>query len=146
MKKIEIDLYEYEDLILPENKSILEKVIERWAYDPIYLYEESEKSVNKLRKHLAEALNVDFKKIGCTLSIDKEVSPVLKLKGLRLRTWILNNLTFLWKKKYIGYLKTKEFVSHNRIESKLDSNRSESRFNGYYSSPQEYKDSTLALP
>lgn len=78
MKTRTINLYEYSDLIKPENSKILEKVVENWEH---YDFWESERieSYNQIKKYVIEPLK----------DIQEEIS------GGRLVAWVQNNLIII---------------------------------------------------
>lgn len=136
MKTITKELYEYQDLIKPENSKILERVLDNWALndDNSFIWSEAEKTI----KSFLNIINVNIKTYNSWLepSFGKIDDNILELSGLRLRTWFINNFDFLWKPKYIGSPKTNEHIKHKRIKSPINVNSVGNRFNPYYSGCQ----------
>lgn len=138
MRTIEQKIYNYQDLLLPENSDIKDKVINKFRYsdsnDFYYIWNESEQTV----KAFLKSVNVNIKTYNSWLepnlyNIDDNI---IKLSGLRLRKWFINNFDFLYKPKYIGCLKTNEYIRHKRIKSPINVNSVGNRFNPYYSGCQ----------
>ena len=98
-----ITLYEYSDLILPENREILDKVIDKWRQDDFYS-NEIIASVNDFCKLFGFKTGRTYDHIK--FEMDNEV------EGQRLRTWIINNFD-LWQPK--RYYKRWEKQRRSRI-------------------------------
>ena len=84
-----IQLYSYSDLILPENREILDNVIDNWEQDDFYRDEIAE-SVNDFCKLFGFKTGRTYDHISFYMENDVE--------GQRLRTWIINNFD-LWQPK-----------------------------------------------
>lgn len=79
MKTITKELYEYQDLIKPENSKILDKIVLNWVHEDFWQSERI-KSYEDVKKYVYDSLN----------DIHEEIS------GGRLVTWINNNLSVYW--------------------------------------------------
>lgn len=79
MKIITKELYEYQDLIKPENSKILGKIVSNWELEDFW-YSERLKSFEEVKKYVYDSL----------YDIQEEIS------GGRLVAWIQNNLSIYW--------------------------------------------------
>ena len=139
MKTIEIKLYKFEELSKEaQQKAINNKRDE--GIDTDFIYDDAYKTVKEFHK----VFNTDE---GTISWLDVRLNfedDILNLKGIRLRTYILNNFGYaLFTPKFIGSLSTNEFVSHKRIKSPVNVNSVGNRFNPYYSGVQ--KDNSCVL-
>jgi hypothetical protein len=136
MRIIEQTVYNYLDLLLPENRELKDKIVSKLAEseDTYYIWNEAEQTV----KRFLNLIDIPIKTYNSWLEpgFSKVDDNILELSGLRLRTWFINNFQFLWKPKYIGCLKTNEYIKHNRIKSPINVNSVGNRFNPYYSGCQ----------
>lgn len=98
-----IDVYSFDELTEEAKQNAINKYSERLNFD--YIYDEAYQTVKKANElfNIREGRNnwLDFS----LLNIDDNI---LNLKGLRLRTYILNNFE-LWKGKFY------DSIGHNRI-------------------------------
>lgn len=134
---IEKEIYSCEDLLIPEYADIQRRVInkKRDKIDCSYIWGEAEKTVDVF----LNTVNIPIRtsnRSWMDFNIERVDDQILELSGLRLRTWLINNFTFLWKPKWKGSLKTNEYVKHNRIKSPKEVNSIGNRYNPYYSGCQ----------
>jgi hypothetical protein len=139
-RTIRTKVYKFNEL----NETAKEKAIESYrnvGIDVSYIYDEAHETVKAFHKIFGTDegsrswLDVDFSGID---------NNILELKGLRLRTYIINNFwSYLYKGKYYNYKSnTKEKLAHKRIKSIYYGN-SDSWGNYYYSAITFEKSCTL---
>lgn len=131
MKTIEIKIYKFEEL----SEEAQQKAIDsnRTDIDNSYIYDEAHETVKEFNRIFdTEEGNRSWLEFT-TSRIDDNV---LEMKGMRLRTWIINNFgDYLYTPKFIGSMDKNEVISHKRIKSKKLSNGNV--FNPYYSGCQK---------
>lgn len=93
-----IQLYEYSDLIKPENSKVLEKVVNNWHDSGEFYYEELKDCIKQFCKDFGFKTGRRYSDISFYMENEVE--------GQRLRTWIINNFD-LWQRK-IFYKKWKK--------------------------------------
>ena len=134
---VEEEIYSYEDLLLPEYSWVKDNVIkqQREKVDCYYIWSEAKSTIDAF----LNAVNIPIRtsnRSWMDFNIERVDNNILELSGLRLRTWLINNFTFLWKPKWKGSLKANEYIKHNRIKSPKEVNSLGNRYNPYYSGCQ----------
>ena len=134
MKTIEIKLYKFEELSEEAKQTAISEYRGK-GIDTQYMYDEAYESVKAfnelfgLREGNRSWLDFD------TTNIDV---PVYEMEGLRLRTWLMNNVwSEIFTPKWIASIETASstaMVKHNRVKPKLLSNGVV--YNPYYSGYQ----------
>lgn len=104
-----IELYEYSDLIKPENRNVLNNVIDKWEFDSFYS-EEFQNCVEDFCKEFGFSTGRKYSDI--TFSMNYHI------EGLRLRTWIINNFKLYKSKRFY----TKSFRKYRKSKIQLEKN------------------------
>lgn len=113
MITIKTQAYEYKDLIKPKNREILERVIYKYIEtDDHFIYDEASKTVDEFCKFENIYTSKNSWLEPCFNKVD---DSILKLSGVRLATWFLNNMD-LYKPKYLKYFS--EVKKHRMIKNK----------------------------
>lgn len=131
-KTIEITIYKFEELSKEAKEKAIQQYRDNSGNDNQFIYDEAHETVKAFHEAFG---TTEGGRSWLEVSFNNIEDNVLELKGMRLRTYILNNFgTDLFTPKYIGSLKVNEIVKHKRIKSKPLSNGNV--FNPYYSGCQ----------
>lgn len=125
-----IEIFKFDELSDEAKKEAIEWY--RGIMDHQYVWDEAHETVKAFHREVGT-------ESGTHSWLDVRVGSfdcdILELKGMRLRTWILNNWEFLYRPKYIGCIDNNNIYTHKRIKSKGPFENG-NVFNPYYSGCQ----------
>lgn len=91
MRTIETKIYNHSDLLLPENKYVLNNVVKNWNNDYYYIWNEAHQSVKGFHKFF------NFSREGLRSWLDfrlETCEDVEEMKGELLREYLMDNYNF----------------------------------------------------
>lgn len=115
MRTIRTKVYKFNEL----SEDAQQRAIDQWRnngnVDTSYLYDEAHNTVKKFHDIFGTQ---EGRRSWLDVSCDQIDNNILELKGLRLRTYIINNFwQYLFKGKYYNSWSTKERVKHRKVTS-----------------------------
>lgn len=113
MKTIEIKVFSFGELNEEAKQKAINKYLE--AEDFYFIWQEAENTVNQFIKLFPLNLKTSYRS-WLEPNFYSIEDNIRELKGLRLRTWLINNLSFLYKKEYLKSFKEKK--EHKNIKQK----------------------------
>ena len=90
MRTIEIPIYNYSDLLLPENKNVLDNIVENWDENYFYIWDESHNSVKSFHNYFGFSSEGNRSWLDFNLNCDDEVE---ELKGESLKKYLEENFS-----------------------------------------------------
>jgi len=116
MEQVTVNVYEYNELTNEAKERVLNEVS---SWD-LYSWEEENQATLDSFCNEWGITNLNWEYGGFRpshISGDLNLDEEEKLKGLRLRTWIINNhWEDLYQQKYIGWLKTQKRAHHSKCQ------------------------------
>jgi len=88
MRTIETPIYNYSDLLLPENKNVLDNIVKNWDDDYFYIWDESHNSVKSFHNYFGFSSEGHRSWLDFNLNCDDEVE---ELKGESLKKYLEEN-------------------------------------------------------
>lgn len=141
MRTISIELYSFDELNEEAKKVAIEQYRDVVGFEHSNIWDEAHKTVEAFHDNFFTKEGNNSWLTWWFNGLDN-AADVTKMTGLRLRTWLLNNMgDILYKPKFIGSLKRNKVISHRRVKSKALSNGNV--FNPYYSGVQMDTSCTL---
>ena len=90
MRTIETPIYNYSDLLLPENKNVLDNIVKNWDCGYFYTWDEFQKSVKEFHKYFGFTNEGHRSWLDFNLNCDDEIE---ELKGESLKKYLEENFS-----------------------------------------------------
>lgn len=131
MHVVKTEIFDFNELSEDAKEIAINEI--RNTQDNIFMYDESYKTV----KEFNEVFNIkEGSRSWLDFSLDKVSNDLLQLKGLRLRTYLINNFGYwIYKKLWMKSFVSDKQIKHKRVISKEDNKGN--FYNSYYSGIQK---------
>ena len=131
MKVIQTEFFDFNELSEDAKEIAINEIINK--QDNSFMYDEAYKTVKEFNK----VFNIkEGSRSWLDFSLDKVSDNLLQLKGLRLRTYLINNFGYwIYKKLWMKSFVSDKQIKHKRVISKEDNKGN--FYNSYYSGIQK---------